>query len=547
MRKRIRKIPFENQLYLLQLFSITMTVLICAIVSLFININSQIKIVDDNLKSTAQTLSISPSVVTAMTFGYSTDTCSYFLDNLLRGMDFIDSIELITNDGYCIYHSNHNLVTAQLPDHLPDTSISDSSTPVTLETRIRSNQKYRIASCPVIDNRGNASGYIIVSMMYKQMYTSLWSSIPAYITATIFLLIAGYVLAHMLLKLFRHTLRGYNSEQFIQIFEGTSNILNNIDEGVLAINTDGFITTLNRLGQNILEMEPIPYGRMHIRDVLPDSCLPDVLETEHAHYNEHIVIHGKNLLATHLPLYQDGKLIGAASLFHSARLINEMAEQLENANSMVDTLRAFNHEFMNKLHVILGYLETEHIAEAKEYLLQSSMSASRVISQISRTISHQGVAAIIIGKVIRASELNISLSLVPESYCTQLTIGASPNTYVTILGNLLQNAIEELNSCSRPVKEIELTLYIDENSTYISVLDTGRGIPDSMISQITTRGVSTKGADRGTGLYLIESLVENLNGTMKIESEAEEGTVITIMFQKITPKRNASGNSSDNR
>lgn len=540
MKKRQKKLSLEKQLYLLQLFSITMTVLICAIVSLFITINSQIKIVDDNLKSTAKTLSISPSIVTSMTYGYSTDTCRYFLDNLLRDMNFIDSVELITDNGYCIYHSNHNLITAQLSEHLPDASLLDSQNPILLETRTRNNQKYRVASCPVINTQGNMSGYIIVSMRYRQIYATLWSSIPAYIFATIFLLGTGSILAHAFLRLFRHNLKGYNAEQFIQIFEGNSNILNNIDEGVLAINTAGRITTLNRLGQDILEMSPLPYDTVYIKDILPDSCLPDILETEHAHYNEHIVIHGKNLLATHLPLYADGKLIGAASLFHSARLINEMAEQLESANSMVDTLRAFNHEFMNKLHVILGYLETEHIAEAKEYLLQSSMSTSRMISQISRTICHQGVAAIVIGKVIRASELDISLSLVPESYCTQLTIGASPNTYVTILGNLLQNAIEELNSCSRPVKEIELTLYIDEDSTYISVLDTGRGIPDDIISQITTRGVSTKGADRGTGLYLVESLVENLNGTMKIESEAEEGTVITIMFQKIAPRRNVS-------
>ena len=209
-----------------------------------------------------------------------------------------------------------------------------------------------------------------------------------------------------------------------------------------------------------------------------------------------------------------------------------MTEQLEDANNLVETLRAFNHEFMNKLHVILGYLETDHIAEAKEYLLQSSMGSSRSISQISRLITHQGAAAIIIGKAIRAAELDIALNLVPESYCIQLTAGIPSNVYVTILGNLLQNAIEELNSCDHILKEIQLTVFIDQDSTYISVLDTGRGMSRELVDRITEYGISTKGPGHGTGLYLVQNLVNEFHGTLKIESDPGEGTEATVMIRK---------------
>ena len=160
------------------------------------------------------------------------------------------------------------------------------------------------------------------------------------------------------------------------------------------------------------------------------------------------------------------------------------------------------------------------------------MGSSRSISQISRAITHQGIAAIIIGKAIRASELNISLNLVPESYCKKLTTGISSNIYVTILGNLLQNAIEELNSCDHMLKEIQLTVFIDAESTYISVLDTGRGMSREMVDRITERDVSTKGAGHGTGLYLVKNLVTELHGSLKIESDPGEGTVATVMMRK---------------
>ena len=159
------------------------------------------------------------------------------------------------------------------------------------------------------------------------------------------------------------------------------------------------------------------------------------------------------------------------------------------------------------------------------------MSSSRAISQIARIITHQGMAALIIGKFVRAEELNITFQLTPESYCSQLTEGVTINTYITILGNLLQNAIEELNAFDHPLKEIQLSVLIDSESTYISVLDTGRGIPQELIDHITTAGISTKGEGRGTGLNLVYKLVSGLNGSLKIESDAGEGTVITVLFK----------------
>ena len=40
------------------------------------------------------------------------------------------------------------------------------------------------------------------------------------------------------------------------------------------------------------------------------------------------------------------------------REMETVMDELTGAKAMLDTLRAFNHEFLNKLHVILGYLQT---------------------------------------------------------------------------------------------------------------------------------------------------------------------------------------------
>lgn len=525
------KLTFEYHIYMVQLGCIALAVIICAIVSISVNISSQVKIIADNLLTTANTLSTGPTVIDSVKLGYATEKCESFLEELMNDMPIVDSITLVDKTGTIIYNYDPDYIGR--PASSREMELLEDDIDYMDTKKDDRGRRYRIAYSTIKDTDGTIVGFVAVSILYRRQFSNIVKSAPIYILATILLLGIGTLCATASMRFIRNQLKGYDPEQFSQIYDGNANVLNIIDEGVIAINTDKRITIINNMGCEILGLPIIPYDRVPIQDVMPESKLPQVLETRQAIYNEHMVLHGKNLLITHLPLYSNGQLIGAASLFQNAKLINEMTEQLEDANNMVDTLRAFNHEFMNKLHVILGYLETDHVEEAKEYLLQSSMGSSRSISQISRLITHQGVAAIIIGKVIRAAELDITLNLVPESYCAHLTTGIPSNAYVTILGNLLQNAIEELNSCDHILKEIQLTVFIDPESTYISVLDTGRGMSRELVNRITEWGISTKGPGHGTGLYLVKNLVDEFHGSLKIESDPGEGTEATVMIRKI--------------
>lgn len=525
-----QKFTFEYHIYLVQLGSIALAVILCAFVSIFVDISSQVNIIEDNLLTTANTLSTAPSIIDSVKHGYTTAGCDSFLEELMADMPIVDSITLVDKNGIIIYNADPGYLGRSASER--EMQLLEDNMDYMDTKRDDNNRRYQIAYSSIKDTDGSAIGFVAVSILYRRQFETILHSAPIYILITILLLGIGAALAATSLRFIRKQLKGYDPEQFSRIYDGNANVLNIIDEGVIAINTDKRITIINNMGCEILGLPVIPYDRVPIQDVMPESKLPTVLETRQAIYNEHMVLHGKNLLITHLPLYSNGQLVGAASLFQSAKLMNEMTEQLEDANNLVETLRAFNHEFMNKLHVILGYLETDHIEEAKEYLLQSSMGSSRSISLISRLITHPGVAAIIIGKAIRAAELDINLNLVPESYCMQLTTGIPSNIYVTILGNLLQNAIEELNSCDHILKEIQLTVFIDAESTYISVLDTGRGMSRELVDKITEYGISTKGPGHGTGLYLVKNLVNEFHGTLKIESDPGEGTEATVMIRK---------------
>jgi len=51
------------------------------------------------------------------------------------------------------------------------------------------------------------------------------------------------------------------------------------------------------------------------------------------------------------------------------------------------------------------------------------------------------------------------------------------------------------------------------------VSDDGPGIPADQLAAIFERGVSTKGEDRGVGLFLLKQQTESLGGNVSVESE----------------------------
>ena len=99
----------------------------------------------------------------------------------------------------------------------------------------------------------------------------------------------------------------------------------------------------------------------------------------------------------------------------------------------------------------------------------------------------------LIGKMMHAAELGILLTVSPDSRCLEKDLLLPMEDYITIIGNLLENAIEELSNGEHEIKEITLGLYCDPDCNIITCEDTGGGIRPDLIDRIYERGVSSKG------------------------------------------------------
>lgn len=89
-----------------------------------------------------------------------------------------------------------------------------------------------------------------------------------------------------------------------------------------------------------------------------------------------------------------------------------------------------------------------------------------------------------------------------------------------VLLNLLSNSLDALEGL--PEKWIEIKQFSDELNAYISVTDSGSGIPKNIIQKIFDPFFTTKGVEKGTGLGLSISLgiIKDHQGEMYVNEES---------------------------
>ena len=95
-----------------------------------------------------------------------------------------------------------------------------------------------------------------------------------------------------------------------------------------------------------------------------------------------------------------------------------------------------------------------------------------------------------------------------------------------IFSNIIKNANEA--PPSENPKKIEVTTLKKSDSIEVTITNNGKKIPDNIIKNIFTKGVTTKKTS-GIGLYSVKKLVDRLDGRIKVESDNNETKFIVSL------------------
>jgi len=322
----------------------------------------------------------------------------------------------------------------------------------------------------------------------------------------------------------------------LELYLQQDTVLNAMTEGIVASDKNGAVVFANQSARNFFPGRENLDG-LFLGDLFPETAVERILKGGAPVSAGSCQLSGHPVIYNELPIGEPPDIHGVLTIFNDRSEIEGLSDELSGARSMLDTLRAFNHEFLNKLHVILGYLQTGQTDQAITFITNSSLVSSQAIRQTADCLRVSQICALVIGKMMHAAELGILLSVTPDSRCMNKDLMLPMDSYVTIIGNLLENAIEELSASEKDIKEISLGIHMTEDCTIITCEDTGRGIRPDLLPEIYELGVSSKGENRGTGLFLIHQIVEMNRGEILIDTEPGEGTCFTLTFTRKEPNQ----------
>ena len=207
-------------------------------------------------------------------------------------------------------------------------------------------------------------------------------------------------------------------------------------------------------------------------------------------------------------------------------------EDFEGTKFLVDSMRANNHDFTNKLHVILGLIQIGEYEKAQNYIQNISIIQRETVTFVMHNIENPSLAALLIGKIARASECNVKFSLKENSCYKEKDIDIPSEALVTITGNLIDNALDAMNRSHKECKELSIGIYSKPGDLLLIVQDSGPGIPKDIREAIFEKGFSTKGKGRGLGLYHTKQLILSLGGEIFVESQVGKGCCFTVKLKR---------------
>ncbi|MBI9034357.1 MAG: GHKL domain-containing protein [Bacteroidales bacterium] len=97
--------------------------------------------------------------------------------------------------------------------------------------------------------------------------------------------------------------------------------------------------------------------------------------------------------------------------------------------------------------------------------------------------------------------------------------------------NLIHNAIQAMNHNGT----IVIRTYSENGNVYVSIKDSGKGIPKEIADRIFEPFFTTKPAGEGTGIGLdiVKKIIENHKGSITFESIPDIGTTFTVSFPEL--------------
>ncbi|WP_246599823.1 ATP-binding protein [Clostridium lacusfryxellense] len=529
--KKIIKLQTKLTLLIIVVVFISISIIIFFLTSWMTNnIESKVK---TNTMNIAKIVARSTEVKIALDIKDKNKIIGTYVNSLLKIVDQVAYITVADMNGVRYSHPNQELINKKFAggdDYrvliYGETYISEATGSMGKSLR---------AFTPIYDiNNKKQIGFVAVGTLTQSIEKLKHTAIMYLILISVGGLTVGIIGALLLAENIKKTLLGLEPHEIANLYNEKMSIIDAIHEGLVAIDKSGQITLINDSALKILQLEN-KYTKDQIigqkMDVLfPTTRLLSITELGISEFDKEQHINNTLIMTNRVPIKDKQKIIGAIATFRDKTVVTNLAEELTGVKQIVGALRANNHEFSNKLHVILGLIHIGELEEAKKYITNVTDKKQKLIRDVITKIKNPTIAALILGKFSRSKELNINLVLDEATNLENNVDNISNNVLVTVIGNLIENAMEAASKSLDNDKYVNVKIDETSKEIRIKIQDSGIGIDEQYINKMFERGYTTKPGSCGIGLALVKETINNLQGTITVTSQLNKGTIILVIL-----------------
>jgi two-component system phosphate regulon sensor histidine kinase PhoR len=385
------------------------------------------------------------------------------------------------------------------------------------------------------------------------------ASLPGSLAVAATIGIAGAVGSNILFSYFMEKARSTSEVAAEQLQEAVDNlqhessrlqaILSSMVEGVVAVDQQLHITFLNRAFANAMDLRLPLAARTQLVAVVRDH---DLLEMFTAVFTSGEAIQrrltfsalGARTFAVQVTPLAGANVRGAIGMFYD---ITEI-ERLERIRK--DFVANVSHELRTPLAAISGYAETllegalddpDNARRFSEIILNKARQLTNIVSDLLILSSLEG------GKPpspepvsLRETIASALRTVEPVAKTRGVILQFDDSEDQQVMGyeirleqvwvNLLENAIK----FNRPDGEVRVECKSEPDRAIVRVHDTGLGIPSRDLPRIFERfyrvdkARSRATGGTGLGLAIVKHAVEQMGGSVSVESRLGQGTTFTV-------------------
>ncbi len=378
---------------------------------------------------------------------------------------------------------------------------------------------------PLRDSDGDIVGAVSVGIAYDSVRARLIHAIPGLFAYAGGALAVGALAAWLISRRVHRQTRDLAFSDISGLLAEREAMLHGIREGVVALDRTGRVRLLNDEAQRLLGIGDEAVGRSP-DEALGEGRTADVLAGR-VTGTDLLTVRGQRVLVANRMPTDDG---GAVATLRDRTELEQLGRELDSTQGLIDALRAQDHEHANRMHTLLGLLELEMYDDAVDFVGEVVGDHRATAEQVTEKIQDPLLAALLVGKATVAAERGVALWVSDRTRLPDRLV--DPGGLVTILGNLVDNALDAV--AGTPHARVEVELRAEGRTAVLRVRDTGPGVPVEHRELVFTEGWSTKKPpahrNRGIGLSLVRRLAERQGGSARVGEAGGGGAEFTVVL-----------------